>query len=447
MNDWQLITSTKKSDRQSLTKSVVLVDHGKWCGKPHHWIRDFFEAWGYKLIETPAPPWMNSEWVVPTQRACEKPPGYDLRRMMRATVLRQVGAFGRPHTIEEMSSRLMPEVVKYWDALRSIILEHRPRYAVVFGDYRVEAQLTWLLCRSLGIRVLALEGCFLRDRFIIEELTGRCGNRNSYTWMWNAWKDSCLSAGERERLYSAVGSDNVGLSHDGKIRQPDPISGVSARAQLNIPSDCHVALVIGQVAYDSVIAEDLMAFDGSLAFYAATVEAFSNLHDWYVVVRCHPKEANEASGDATAKALRQTRFSHDRVRIVSGEEMNTYSLMDLARFGVTINSQAGLEMLLKGKPMLLSGKSFYGGQGFTLDLGHPCQLDASIAQLADGGEGTMNQPLLESFCYHYVFDYLVERTPHAVRERLARFCTSPGVKRTLNDYCVALRRRLRPAVI
>ncbi len=49
------------------------------------------------------------------------------------------------------------------------------------------------------------------------------------------------------------------------------------------------------------------------------------------------------------------------------EKVNTYDLMDIADLALVYTTTAGLEMAVRGIPVLVSGASQYRAKGFTLD--------------------------------------------------------------------------------
>ena len=51
----------------------------------------------------------------------------------------------------------------------------------------------------------------------------------------------------------------------------------------------------------------------------------------------------------------------------SHETANTYDLMDLADLGLVYTTTVGMEMAMRGVPVVVAGKTHYRGRGFTID--------------------------------------------------------------------------------
>ena len=47
--------------------------------------------------------------------------------------------------------------------------------------------------------------------------------------------------------------------------------------------------------------------------------------------------------------------------------MNTYDLMDMADLGLVYTTTVGLEMAMRGIPVVVAGKTHYRNRGFTQD--------------------------------------------------------------------------------
>jgi capsule polysaccharide export protein KpsC/LpsZ len=99
--------------------------------------------------------------------------------------------------------------------------------------------------------------------------------------------------------------------------------------------------------------------------------------------------------------------------------LNTYDLMRESELGITLCSQAGLEMLSMGKPVLTAGRAFYSGKGLTYDVptrgAYPAVLEEALDNPCLSDEQRAG---IEKLLYHMLFEYLVPFD----RERL---CVTP----------------------
>jgi hypothetical protein len=86
------------------------------------------------------------------------------------------------------------------------------------------------------------------------------------------------------------------------------------------------------------------------------------------VIRIHPAET-WTIGPSVAEIIRTALPeipSHIHL-IDPAEEYNTYDLMEIADLALVYTTTVGLEMAVRGIPVLVSGASQYAKKGFTLD--------------------------------------------------------------------------------
>ena len=53
--------------------------------------------------------------------------------------------------------------------------------------------------------------------------------------------------------------------------------------------------------------------------------------------------------------------------IEAADKTNTYSLINLASFGLTYTTTVGMELAMSGVPVVVVGETHYRGKGFTFD--------------------------------------------------------------------------------
>jgi hypothetical protein len=87
-----------------------------------------------------------------------------------------------------------------------------------------------------------------------------------------------------------------------------------------------------------------------------------------VIIRIHPAE-ERIIGPSVKEIIQQVLPElPPHIHLIGSSEMvNSYDLMDIADLGLVYTTTAGLEMSLRGIPVLVSGKAHYRKKGFTLD--------------------------------------------------------------------------------
>ena len=106
------------------------------------------------------------------------------------------------------------------------------------------------------------------------------------------------------------------------------------------------------------------------------------------MIRVHPaevklpgKQTREPLGDYLRQDYRDL---PPNVRIVDADDpLSSYPLMAAADVGLVYTSTTGLEMALRGKPVIVAGRTHYRGKGFTLDVSSPTEFTESLEQALD----------------------------------------------------------------
>jgi hypothetical protein len=97
------------------------------------------------------------------------------------------------------------------------------------------------------------------------------------------------------------------------------------------------------------------------------------------------------------------------VRVVTGSELNTYDLMELATASITFSSQAGLEFASFYRPVVLFGRAFYSCLPLALTPSHVDDVVRLLCRVAQGSYRATDQIKEEtdSYLYQYIFEYLI----------------------------------------
>ena len=323
-------------------------------------------------------------------------------------------------SLSTISDLLLVAFIPFWELLLESILLLKPKYLVIGGDSSPEFYFSSLIAQEFGIQTLALEICFQKEYFNLEEHTGSCCNNHSFgTWMWHYNRRIFLTKIQKNLVRGMIKNRNKALytsTAQRRAKASKPTLHEIAN-KLDIPKGSKTALILCQLPYDSVITNDLHSFKSLNHFVRSVIESFEKETDWHLIVRLHPLEVD--SGNGTLNHFMKGNCSNKRTRFVSGQEINTYDLMNFCSFGLTINSQSGLEMLMEGKQVILVGDSFYGNKGFTIDVSHKSFLNKAI-QIAKKN-ASLSKKQLESrdkFLFFYFDEFLCKRDPLEIEKRL-----------------------------
>lgn len=217
--------------------------------------------------------------------------------------------------------------------------------------------------------------------------------------LWDAWRDVPLTEAQRARL-AALEEARMGARTFGKserLWQDVPAGQVeSLRASLGL-DDRPLALLATNVFGDSLTLGRNAFLTGMSEWIVQTIAHFAERPAAQLVVRVHPGE-RYSKGPSMVDVIRAAYPAlPPNVRVVGPmEPVNTYDLMSLAVLGLTYTTTTGLEMAMRGIPVVTVGKTHFRGRGFTVDpadwpaylravddlLAHPRRLSPEQVQLA-----------------------------------------------------------------
>jgi hypothetical protein len=128
------------------------------------------------------------------------------------------------------------------------------------------------------------------------------------------------------------------------------------------------------------------------------------------VIRIHPSETWTV-GPSVAEIIRKAMPEiPPHVHLIEpAEKINTYDLMDIADLALVYTTTAGLEIALRGIPVLVSGRAHYRKKGFTLDADtweeYFGLLDAVLADLPGHRLTAQQIEAAWNYAYYYFHEY------------------------------------------
>ena len=301
--------------------------------------------------------------------------------------------------------QFMKAAVGYTLALEALFDEMGPSHLLVFNGLYYLERIASDLANRRGIRVVVTESSCFRDRkYYVNVSDGDGGRQGFASEVKHRMETGALSEDEKDLLARYM--LNVYDGSNNWIVQRPP--GRDVRSYLRIPPQRRIATFFGQVPHDSVITYGRPSY---LPMYKAarqTMDLLAARRDWHLIVRLHPGGVNSAMReDLLASRLGQENLPRN-VSLVIGRQLNTYDVMRASDLGITVCSQAGLEILSMHKPIVVLGDPIYAGLGVTFDV---CQedmyeavLDYALANSVPDGKWCDR---VDQMLYHLIFRYLV----------------------------------------
>ena len=223
-----------------------------------------------------------------------------------------------------------------------------------------------------GIPVTGWKASYLTSRFFFRhvEEAKRIDFHKLSDRAWEARLRNPFAAEEEESLHDFLDRRyHQRVSFDMKRLQKYTGEMDRFRARYSITDERPVWGIMAHINWDSVSDYSPMAYASFDDWMVDTIKQICELPQVQWLVKVHPIEAydNPAAG---VQRLIETHFPNlpSHVRMIPAEEdISPLEFFELLDGGITVYGTAGLELALRGKPVVLAGEAHYGGKGFTHD--------------------------------------------------------------------------------
>lgn len=156
-----------------------------------------------------------------------------------------------------------------------------------------------------------------------------------------------------------------------RYQSADVAPAEQIRRELNLIPNLPVVLICPNVPYDAAYyVEGKRCFSTMWEWLVNTIEYFVRRDDCQIIIRSHPAEPYYKAKETTLSLIAE-HFPclPKNIQVVAPDaDINTYSIMDIADLGIVYWSTTGMEMALRGIPVVCGVPAlYYNGKGFTLD--------------------------------------------------------------------------------
>jgi len=188
-------------------------------------------------------------------------------------------------------------------------------------------------------------------------------------------------------------------------------------------------LFLGQVYTDSSTLFGINDFSCPVAIIDQLVN-YCLINDYHLIIKLHPKEAAYCDilvrpyDNLTFQKISEYEDLFEKISsgnfLLDTEQYDTYSLIDAADVCVTVNSQAGLEALIKGKNVIACGNSFYTGLGFTFDAYSNEELLYFLDKVLNKMYSVVVWKEINSFFYIISEKYFIDKNSNSIASLISR---------------------------
>ena len=293
---------------------------------------------------------------------------------------------------------------------RAWLMANRPDVVIVPNGTIQEMGVVYRVARYLDIPTVTFEFGDRREHIWLaqnEEIM-----RHNTDALWAAKGDQALTDSQVEQLKDLFTARTNAKTWQNFTRQwqDTPKSGGKAlRKKLSL-DDRPVILLATNVLGDSLTLGRQVFSETMAEWIERTVRYFVAREDVQLVIRVHPGETlthGTSMVDVVNAALPEIP-GHIRL-IKPDEKINTYDIVEVADLGLVYTTTVGLEMAMRGLPVIVAGQTHYRNRGFTYD---PVSWDAYFEMLDSGLSDLESMQLTREqvdlawrYAYLFFFDF------------------------------------------
>ena len=285
--------------------------------------------------------------------------------------------------------------------LEKTLDELRPDVVVLLNGLFFFEAICWELCRRRGIDVVTYERGLIKETLVFRRGAPAC--LLDISEAWEQWKDVPLTPEEDAQLDGYLREREQGK------RTIDRFWGDAQFGDVDRERPGRLVTLFTNLTWDSAVIGQELAFPSIQAWLMGAIEAFADRPDDELIVRIHPAEA-KLPGKQTREpigAFIESRFPvlPTNVRVIGATDpTSSYPLMMASDAGLVFTSTTGLELAIRGKPVIVAGRTHYRDKGFTVDVATPEEFRAALDKvLADPGALAPDLDLARRYAYLFFF--------------------------------------------
>jgi hypothetical protein len=245
---------------------------------------------------------------------------------------------------------------------------HRPDVAIIPNGLVIELGAVYQAALYLGIPIVTYEFNEEREQLWLSQ--GDEIMKLNTKSLWQARGPLALTDEQRtlvEAMQSARSGAQVFGNSERRWQEVPTQGSEQARRSLGLDSR-PIVLLATNVLGDSLILGRNIFSQTMAEWITRTVQYFAKRKDVQLIVRIHPGEKYTRGATMTEVVHKALPALSENIHLIEAlDKVNTYDLMKLTDLGLVFVTTAGLEMVMRGIPIIVVGETHYRGCGFTLD--------------------------------------------------------------------------------
>ncbi|MCU1447965.1 MAG: hypothetical protein JWP02_135 [Acidimicrobiales bacterium] len=245
------------------------------------------------------------------------------------------------------------------------------------------------LCAQRRIDVVTYERGLIKETLLFRRGAPAC--LLDVSDLWETWKDVALTPEEGAELDRYL---------EERTRGERTIDRFWGDARFESPErrgEGRLVSLFTNLTWDSAVIGQEVAFASLQDWVAAAVDLFERRPEHELVIRIHPAEV-KLPGKQTREPIgafldRRFRKLPQNVRVIGADDpTSSYPLMEASDAGLVFTSTTGVELALRGVPVIVAGRSHYRGKGFTTDVSSPAEFEAALDDVLADPRATAPDP-------------------------------------------------------
>ena len=286
---------------------------------------------------------------------------------------------------------------------------HKPDVVLIPNGLILEMGVVFRVARYLDIPAITFEFNDQREQIWLAQ-DDIVMHQNTDD-LWRARSSHGLTPAKRQEIAAFEEARSGGRTYGKGTRswQDTPAEGAgSIRDRLGLDSR-PVVLLATNVLGDSLTLGRNVFASSMAEWIARTVQYFATRPGVQLVVRVHPGE-RLISGPSMAGVVEGAAPGHpEHIHLIGPrEQTNTYDLMNLASCGLAYTTTVGLEMAMRGVPVIVAGQTHFRGRGFTIDPASWDEYFESLDRLLEAPAGHRLGPEQVEAAWHYAHLFFFE---------------------------------------
>jgi hypothetical protein len=295
-------------------------------------------------------------------------------------------------------------------AARAFLKAEQPDTVLIPNGLVTELGIFYQVARQLDLLTVTYEFNDQREQIWLSQ--NNIVMQQNTDALWAARGAMPLAETEREQIAGLENARTSAGKYGKGTRFWQDVASVGGEAQRTaLGLDQRPVVLLATNVLGDSLTLGRNVFTASMAeWITKTVQYFATRPDVQLVVRIHPGERlmkGPSSLDVISAALP---VMPEHIKLIAPlEKVNTYDLMEIAGLGLAYTTTVGMEMAMRGVPVILAGQTHYRGRGFTYD---PSSWDEYFAMatrlLSDLSANRLTPEQVESawnYAYRFFFDF------------------------------------------